>query len=220
MSRYVEVTRMGMRPGPVAGPSEAGSPSPEALRSGLFRIATEALGRVAHLDADALVEKTFQYAGDAEGLRRFLDTGRSIVGVLVNRLGVPAEVLERPSAGVLRLLGPLGARLEGVHRKVCDWIHDIAEAGLEKFGRLLEGVRQAMNGARDFLAFLDRLLPGDWSRLTQGLQNMTNALDRWVRGVTDVRQRLHQIHTMICELLGLVRPSVPQDPARTQVIVR
>jgi hypothetical protein len=111
-------------------------------------------------------------------------------------------------------------KLEGIHRRVCDWIHEIAEAGLEKLGRLLEGVRQAMNGTRDFLVFLDRLLPGDWSRLTQGLQNLENTVARWVQGVSDLRQRLHQIHTMVCELVGLVRPVAPQDPARTQVILR
>ncbi len=215
MSRFIESPRMGVRSGPVTGPSEVWPSSPDALRSAFLRIGTEAFGGIPHLDAAALVEKALRYAD-----RRFLETGRSTVGDLVDRLGVTAEVLERPSAGVLRLLGPLSRKLEGIHRKVCDWIHDIAEAGVEKFGHLLEGVHQAMNGARDFLAFLDRLLPGDWSRLTQGLQNMTNALDRWVRGVTDFRQRLHQVHTMICELLGLVQPSVPQDPTRTQVIVR
>ncbi|GBC84652.1 hypothetical protein HRbin11_01085 [bacterium HR11] len=220
MSRFIESTRMGVRSGPATGPSEAWPSSPDVLRSAFLRIGPEAFGGIPHLDAAALVEKALRYAEGPAALRRFLETGRSTVGDLVDRLGVTAEVLERPSADVLRLLGPLSRKLEGIHRKVCDWIHDIAEAGVEKFGRLLEGVRQAMNGARDFLAFLDRLLPGDWSRLTQGLQNMTNALDRWVRGVTDFRQRLHQVHTMICELLGLVRPSVPQDPTRTQVIVR
>ncbi len=220
MSRFVEPTPSRNRLGAVAWPSDRPVSDAAALRSTLLPIGTEAFGRVPHLDAVTLVEKALHYAERSGGLRRFLETGRSTVGDLVRRLGVPEEVRHRPSAGVLRLLGPLGRKLEGIHRKVCDWIHDVAEAGVEKFGRLLEGVRQAMNGARDFLVFLDRLLPGDWSRLTQGLQAMENTVARWVQGVTDLRQRLHQIHTMVCELLGLTRPSVPQDPARTQVIVR
>ncbi|MCS7312321.1 MAG: hypothetical protein NZ742_05360 [Acidobacteria bacterium] len=219
MTRFIESPRAEALSRTSAWPSDTQVSLPSALRSTIVQVGAEAFRGIPHLDGVALVEKALQYAEGPVALRRFWEVGRSTVSDLVDRLGVTAEVLERPSASVLRLLGPLGSRLQGVHRKVCDWIHDIAEVGVEKFGYLLEGVRQAMNGTRDFLAFLDRLLPGDWSRLTQGLQNMTNALDRWVRGVTDFRQRLHQIHVMICELLGLAWPSVPQDPVRTQVIV-
>jgi hypothetical protein len=216
MSRWVESTRRGVRPEGVGWAPDTRGSTPADLR----RIGQEAFNSVPHLDGAALVEKILRYAEGSGNLRRLLETGRSAVGDLVRRWDISETVRHRPSAGVLRLLGPLGSKLEGIHRRVCDWIHEIAEAGLEKLGRLLEGVRQAMNGTRDFLVFLDRLLPGDWSRLTQGLQNLENTVARWIQGVSDLRQRLHQIHTMVCELVGLVRPAAPQDPARTQVILR
>ena len=167
-----------------------------AFRSRLLQIATTALGFIPGLNVAGWIGRVWKVLGTALRIQAFLRTGHRVFGELVRRfqLGPPDRF---STAAPLPLLGP-GRSTGG---SICEWIHQVPETGLQRFRTLLQRVRDGIQAFREMVAFLDAVLPGNWKRLTRGLREVEGAVDRWVREVGDLRQRLHRIHTMLCEVL-------------------
>lgn len=99
-------------------------------------------------------------------------------------------------------LGPLDNLLKGPMAKLADIIRNVALPVLENLSHGLKTARDILHGMGKTVGFLDKLLPGDWSKWTEGLKNLESGAGQWVTRIENFRTRLEDIARMLEEASG------------------
>lgn len=121
----------------------------------------------------------------------FIESGVRRFGELRDRYDLGEnEVMDAPPFPVL---GNPGDRLKQVY----EVIRDIGLPGLKHLEQILDSTRRLSGHVRDFVAWLDEKLPGDWSNWVRNLTRYEQESAVWVN-------RIHQVHDRLQRILDMV----------------